>query len=158
MSAGMVQMNLVELLLHKQLKITTAESCTGGLIAKQITDVAGSSACFEMGFVTYCDRAKEELLGVKPETLSEHTAVSSQVAQQMAEGARTKSGADIAVSVTGNAGPSGEPLGRVYIGISGKYGTEVHTCDFEGGREQVRVRAAKAAQALAAEYIIDYFR
>ena len=151
-------MKLVELLIHKQLKITTAESCTGGLIAKQITDVAGSSACFEMGFVTYCDRAKTELLGVKPETLEKHTAVSAPVAQQMAQGALAKSGADIAVSVTGNAGPSGEPLGRVYIGISGRCGTVVHTCDFAGDREQVRAEAAKAAQGFAAEYIVDYFR
>ncbi|QBF31732.1 CinA family protein [Thalassococcus sp. S3] len=101
--------------------IATAESCTGGLIAAALTDIAGSSDVFERGFVTYTNSAKEEMLGVAPGTIGAHGAVSEPVAAEMAEGALARSKADLAVSVTGIAGPGGsefKPEGRVCFGLA----------------------------------------
>ena len=101
--------------------IATAESCTGGLIAGAITDVPGSSDIFDCGFVTYSNAAKQAMLGVTPETLAAHGAVSEDVAREMAAGALARSNAQIAVSVTGIAGPGGsgkKPEGRVCFGIA----------------------------------------
>ena len=100
-------MDIVKLLTEKNLKIATAESCTGGLIAKLITDRAGASMCFECGFVTYSNEIKIRVLGVDAEIIEKYGAVSSQTAKQMCEGARLKSGADIALSVTGIAAHPG---------------------------------------------------
>lgn len=130
---GLVE-KLIELLITKDLKIATAESCTGGLIANRLTDVSGASQTFTHGFVTYANEAKVALLGVRAESLAAHGAVSEVVAREMAEGALAKSGADIAVSVTGIAGPTGgseeKPVGTVFIGIAKKgQETEVlHQC------------------------------
>ena len=110
---------LVELLKLQGKTITTAESCTGGLIAKRITDVSGSSAVFECALVSYSNRIKHEKLGVKKETLEKYGAVSEQTACEMAQGALEFAGADIAVAVTGIAGPDSDgtdkPVGLVYI-------------------------------------------
>ena len=115
---------VVELLREKNLKIATAESCTGGFIAKRITNVSGSSEVFECGIVSYSNRIKYEVLGVSAEDLEKYGAVSETVARQMAEGAVRLSGADIAVSVTGIAGPNGDgsdkPVGLSYIGLADK--------------------------------------
>lgn len=115
---------VVELLREKNLKIATAESCTGGFIAKRITNVSGSSEVFECGIVSYSNRIKHEILGVSAEDLKKYGAVSETVARQMAEGAVKLSGADIAVSVTGIAGPNGDgsdkPVGLSYIGLADK--------------------------------------
>lgn len=115
---------VVELLREKNLKVATAESCTGGFIAKRITNVSGSSEIFECGIVSYSNRIKNEILGVNSDDLEEYGAVSETVARQMAEGAVKVSGADIAVSVTGIAGPngdgSGKPVGLSYIGLADK--------------------------------------
>ncbi len=103
------------------LRIATAESCTGGLIAAALTEIAGSSDVFERGFVTYSNEAKQQMLGVLPQTLDAHGAVSEQVAEEMAAGALTHSEAQIAVSVTGIAGPGGsdfKPEGRVCFGLA----------------------------------------
>ena len=114
--------NVVQLLKERGLILSTAESCTGGLISAEITAVSGSSDVFGFGFVTYANEAKMKLLGVKEETLASVGAVSEETAMQMADGARKTSGADIAVSVTGIAGPTGgtpeKPVGTVYIGFS----------------------------------------
>lgn len=124
------------------LTITTAESCTGGMIAAALTDLPGSSAIFECGLVTYSNAAKSELLGVSPDTLAAHGAVSEEVAREMADGARRAARADIALSVTGIAGPGGsehKPEGRVCFSLN--YGTEaiVQTVDFGAlGRDAVR--------------------
>jgi nicotinamide-nucleotide amidase len=103
----------------RQLKIATAESCTGGLVAGAITEVAGASLVFDWGVVTYSNKAKTELLGVPTKLIAEHGAVSAEVATAMAEGALTRSAADFAVSVTGIAGPDGgseeKPVGLVYL-------------------------------------------
>ena len=126
-----------------------AESLTGGLISSEIVRVAGSSRWFKEGCVTYTDGAKASRLGVDVSTLAEHTAVSSQVAKQMAEGMLVSSGADIAVSATGLAGPGADELGRepglVFIGGACKNGCVSVKYNFEGCRTQVRQQAAYAA-------------
>lgn len=134
------------------LRIATAESCTGGLIAGALTDVAGSSDVFERGFVTYSNAAKSEMLGVAPGTLAARGAVSEEVAREMAEGALRASRADLAVSVTGIAGPGGsefKPEGRVCFGLAqiGKP-TFVETVEF-GPQGRAEVRRATVEHALA---------
>lgn len=139
-------------------RIATAESCTGGMIGAALTDVAGSSDVFERGFITYSNDAKVEMLGVRPETLAAHGAVSEEVAAEMASGALAHSRAMIAVSVTGIAGPGGsefKPEGRVCFGLATPAGTRTETVEFGAiGRDAVR-RATVAhaldllAQALA---------
>ena len=127
----------------KNLKITTAESCTGGWIAQTITEIAGSSAWFERGFVTYSNDSKIEMLGVNPQTLADYGAVSEEVAIQMASGALVNSQADMAIAVTGIAGPSGgsieKPVGTVYIAWQSKNGKgRVGKFHFIGNRYQIR--------------------
>lgn len=136
------------------LRIATAESCTGGLIAAGLTAFAGSSDVFERGFVTYSNEAKVDLLGVPAELIAAHGAVSAEVARAMAEGALAHSHADIAVSVTGIAGPGGgsadKPVGLVYIGSARRDSTvttERHL--FSGDRAAIRRKAGAAALGLA---------
>lgn len=132
--------------------IATAESCTGGMISAAITDVAGSSAIFDRGFVTYTNAAKEAMLGVRAGTLAAHGAVSEEVAREMAEGALARSDAAIAVSVTGIAGPGGsefKPEGRVCFGLAAKgRPTLTETVDF-GAIGRANVRRATVDHALA---------
>lgn len=134
--------DLFEILRTKSLTITTAESCTGGLVAAAITDIPGASAVFDRGVVTYSNEAKQELLGVPTDIIQDYGAVSPQCAAAMAEGALKNSHADIAISVTGIAGPDGstaeKPVGLVYIGIATKKGTNVTQHNFEGARNDVR--------------------
>lgn len=131
--------------------IATAESCTGGMIAARLTDVAGSSDVVDRGFVTYSNAAKEEMLGVRAATLEAHGAVSEEVAREMAEGALARSDASLAVSVTGIAGPGGsehKPEGRVCFGLAGRgLATTTESVDF-GAIGRDRVRAATVAHAL----------
>jgi nicotinamide-nucleotide amidase len=133
------------------LKITTAESCTGGLVSAALTDVAGSSDVFERGFVTYSNAAKVEMLGVSPETLAAYGAVSEAVAREMAKGALAHSAADIAVSITGIAGPGGsefKPEGRVCFALARRgQDCRVETVEF-GPRGRKAVRAAATSHAL----------
>ncbi|MCA0940922.1 CinA family protein [Salipiger pacificus] len=130
--------------------VTTAESCTGGMVAAAITDIAGSSNIFERGVVTYSNAAKVELLGVRPATLEAHGAVSEEVAAEMAEGARARAGAGLAVSVSGIAGPGGsehKPEGRVCFGLASAAGTRTQTVEF-GALGRAKVRAAATRHAL----------
>ncbi len=132
------------------LTVTTAESCTGGMVAAAITDIAGSSNIFERGVVTYSNAAKVELLGVQPATLEAHGAVSEEVAAEMAEGARARAGADLAVSISGIAGPGGsehKPEGRVCFGLASASGTRTETVEF-GALGRGKVRAAATRHAL----------
>ena len=133
------------------LKIATAESCTGGMVAAALTDVAGSSDVFERGFVTYSNTAKVQMLGVCEETLAAHGAVSEPVALEMAEGALAHSVADFAVSITGIAGPGGsefKPEGRVCFGLARKgHGTAVEAVEI-GALGRAKVRAAARDHAL----------
>ena len=135
----------------KGLLIATAESCTGGLLAGAITDVAGSSAIFDRGFVTYTNAAKVAMLGVSEETLDAFGAVSEQVAAEMASGAVSHSLAQIAVSVTGIAGPGGsefKPEGRVCFGLASADGVVTETVEF-GALGRAEVRRAAVDHALA---------
>jgi len=130
---------IVRELTKRGLTLAVAESCTGGFLAHRITNVSGASAVFLAGHCTYSNEAKQETLGVKPETLAGHGAVSEAVAREMAEGARAKHGADFALSTTGIAGPTGgteeKPVGTVFIALAGPNGTEVinpcNPCDRE---------------------------
>lgn len=135
-----------------KIKVTTAESCTGGMVAAAITDVAGSSAMFERGFVTYSNVAKEEMLGVSRSTLDEHGAVSEKVVVEMAAGARHRAVADLAVAISGIAGPGGsefKPEGRVCFAIASSNGTFVETVEFGAlGRANVRREATQHAISL----------
>ena len=133
------------------LRIATAESCTGGMVAVALTDVAGSSDVFDRGFVTYSNAAKVDMLGVSPDTLAVHGAVSEPVAQEMAEGALARSGAGLAVAFTGIAGPGGsgvKPEGRVCFGLA-RHGwpTRVETVEF-GALGRAKVRKAATGHAL----------
>lgn len=131
--------------------LATAESCTGGLITAALTEVAGSSDVVERGFVTYSNAAKIEMLGVRPETLDTHGAVSESVAAEMAEGALERSRADLAISVTGIAGPGGsehKPEGRVCFGLAVGNQVLTETREF-GALGRARVRQAAVDHALA---------
>ena len=134
------------------LKIATAESCTGGLITGLLTEIAGSSAVVERGFVTYSNEAKQEMLAVPEALIAEHGAVSAAVALAMAEGALARSRADIAVSVTGIAGPDGgspqKPVGLVHFGLARRGGASSHMERRFGAIGRRPVRLASVAEAL----------
>ena len=140
--------------------ITVAESCTGGAVACALTETAGSSAWFDRGFVTYSNQSKEQLLGVRPDTLAKHGAVSEATAREMAAGALSRSGAQLALSITGIAGPGGgvpgKPVGTVCFGwaLAGG-GTTAETCHFQGARGTIRLLAARHALQRAIELIAE---
>ena len=140
---------VAEALLKKGFKLVTAESCTGGMIAAACTDLAGSSAWFERGFVTYSNDAKTELLGVPERVLHRAGAVCGPVAQAMAEGALAHSRAQVAVAVTGVAGPTGgspaKPVGTVWFGFALPGQVVAEKCHFEGDRAAVRQATAHHA-------------
>lgn len=133
---------VANLLIKKGWMMTTAESCTGGLIAATCTDLAGSSTWFERGFVTYSNAAKTELLGVAPELIAQHGAVSEAVARAMVQGALGHAHAQVAVAVTGVAGPSGgsadKPVGTVWFGFAVPGQVLTEHCHFAGDRAAVR--------------------
>ena len=135
--------------------LATAESCTGGAIGAAITSVPGSSSVYRGGVVSYCNDIKNQMLGVSLEILEEYGAVSAPVAEAMAVGAKKALGANIAVSVTGLAGPGGDergnPVGLVYIGYADEQQVTHQKCFFEGGRDSVREQAVKAALMLVYE-------
>jgi nicotinamide-nucleotide amidase len=141
---------LGRLLMRRELSLVTAESCTGGWLAKLVTDVPGSSAWFERGFVTYSNAAKVEMLGVREQTLKEKGAVSADTVREMAEGALAHSHADIAVAVSGIAGPDGgtpdKPVGLVWIAWARREEqAQAEQYQFAGDREAVRLQAAEIA-------------
>jgi nicotinamide-nucleotide amidase len=132
------------------LMLATAESCTGGWVAQAVTAIAGSSEWFERGFVTYSDAAKQDMLGVSARTLAAHGAVSEQTAREMAAGALAHSRAQMAVAITGIAGPTGgseqKPLGMVCFGWAAQDGVlKAQTRQFDGDRESVRRQSVIAA-------------
>lgn len=148
---------LGENLLERGLMIATAESCTGGWVAKALTDIAGSSGWVECGFVTYSNRAKTGMLGVAPDLIEAHGAVSEPVVRAMAEGALARSGADVAVALSGIAGPDGgstdKPVGTVWIAWAGRKPTRARVEVFDGDREAVRRQAVVAALQGTLEFI-----
>ena len=146
---------IISKLIENNITISTAESCTGGSLGKIITSVSGVSSIYGYGFITYANEAKEKILGVKHETLEKHGAVSYQTALQMAEGARRVSGSDIAVSVTGIAGPGGgtpeKPVGLVYIAIADENGSEYKKLNLSGNRDEVRAQTCDEVFRLIGE-------
>ena len=148
------------LLKERGKKVAVAESCTGGLLAERLTQIAGSSAYFERGAVTYSNEAKIELLGVSSESIAEHGAVSEPVAREMAEGILRKSHADFGISITGIAGPDGgtpeKPVGVVFVGMAERNGeTIVKKFSFPGNRDRVRFFSSQAALNLLRMRLLD---
>ena len=143
---------LVSILSERRLKVTFAESCTGGRIANTFTAMAGASEYFKCGVVAYANEAKQSLVGVKAETLEAYGAVSEQTAREMAEGGAKAANADAALAVTGIAGPDGgtaeKPVGLVYIGCHVNGNTVVERNVFSGNRREVREQSVGAALAL----------
>lgn len=149
---GRLVERLQALCLERGLTVATAESCTGGWIAKLITDVAGSSGYFLGGVVSYSDAVKVALLGVEAEQLASHGAVSAQVAKAMAQGAAGRTGASIGVAVTGISGPGGgsaaKPVGLTYVAVADSNGAEVRRFVWTGDRSANREATARAALQL----------
>lgn len=144
---------LLDTLRQRRMMVATAESCTGGLIAAALTEIAGSSDVVDRGFVTYSNAAKTELLGVPPEMIEAHGAVSEAVARAMADGALARSEADVTVAVTGVAGPGGgsaaKPVGTVWFGCARRGGATVSERQvFPGDRAAVRAATVLRAFAL----------
>lgn len=135
------------------LTVATAESCTGGLVAGALTEIAGSSAVVDRGFVTYSDIAKQQLLGVPADTLRDHGAVSAETAEAMARGALAKASADITVAITGIAGPGGaspgKPVGLVHFAAASRRGALIHAEMRYGDIGRAMVRQKSVLQALA---------
>ncbi len=156
-----IEKKLVELLKEKKMKVSSAESLTGGLVSKLITDVSGASAVFECGVCSYSNRIKNEVLGVNSRILEEFTEYSEECAAGMADGIRRLSGADIGISTTGIAGPSGgskeKPVGTVYVGISTKNDTKAYEFRLGeyGSREKIRNIAAACALFLGYEALLE---
>ena len=136
-------------------RIATAESCTGGLVAAALTAIAGASEVFERGFVTYSNRSKRELLGLPEATLTTHGAVSAETALALAQGTVVRAGADLAVSVTGIAGPGGgtvdKPVGLIYLGVATRAAGRSERHVFSGDRNAVRYAAMVRALAMLRE-------
>ena len=144
---------LLDLCRAKKLKIVAAESCTGGLVAATLTEIAGSSDVFERGFVTYSNEAKQAMLGVSSATLASHGAVSRETAVEMAKGALAHAPAELAVSITGIAGPggavAGKPVGLVHFAAASRRGELVHRERRYGDIGRAQVRRAAVVDALA---------
>ena len=140
---------------ERSLTVATAESCTGGLVAHAITEIAGSSAYYLGGFVTYADDVKRDQLGVPADLLAAHGAVSAQVARAMAEGARARLGTTVAVSITGIAGPGGgsdeKPVGLTYVAVADQAGADVRRHLWSGDRAANKRESAAAALELLLE-------
>jgi nicotinamide-nucleotide amidase len=146
-------------LVERGIRIATAESCTGGLLAKRLTDVPGSSRYFERGFITYSNTAKIELLGVRATDLEAQGAVSEPVAEQMAAGACRRARVEVGVGITGIAGPDGgteeKPVGTVFIGIDAQGGASARKYRFHGTRATIRERAVQTALDLVRRTLLE---
>lgn len=149
--------DVLELLRGQKWKLATAESCTGGLIGALLTDVPGSSDVFERGFISYSYESKADQLGVDKKLIIDQGAVSEEVALEMARGALENSLADIAVAVTGIAGPGGgtpqKPVGTVCIAVASNEGDMVERCQFSGSREDIRLATVAHALEMLADSV-----
>lgn len=152
----------VALLKEKKLTVSTMESCTGGMVAARFINVAGVSDVFKAGYTTYSDEAKNKILGVKETTLEKYTAVSAEVAEEMVLGPALQIKPDVAISVTGIAGPDGgtdeKPVGLVYIGCRVKERVKTLECRFDGDRMQIREAATETALNLMKQCVVEYFK
>lgn len=155
-----LEMALTKLLIKKKYTMTTAESCTGGMIAARMVNTPGVSAVLKSGFITYANEAKEELLGVSHDTLEKFGAVSRETAEEMAEGAVKAAHTDAAVAVTGIAGPDGgtkeKPVGLVYIGVNVRGNVEVREYHFSGSRQKIRESVTAAALTFLREKLLAF--
>jgi len=144
-------------LADRSLTVSTAESCTGGLLSHTLTGVSGSSQYFIGGVIAYSNQIKEEVLGVRSETLLEHGAVSEETAREMAAGIRERFNTDIGLSTTGIAGPTGgtptKPVGLVWIGISAHEATFAFECHFKGSRDEVKVSTVSEVLTRLLEFL-----
>lgn len=149
---------IAEHLTSRRQTVTCAESCTGGLLAGALTSLSGSSQWFHQSFVTYSNQAKQDRLGVMPDTLLKHGAVSRETVYEMARGAKAVAQADYALSISGIAGPGGgsaaKPVGTVWFGLSTPEGSFEQTVLFTGDREAVRAQAVEYALAFLAEHLV----
>ena len=149
MNASDLTKTLAQILLSRNWTVSLAESCTGGLVCATLTELAGSSEWFERGYITYSNEAKAECLDVPYQLIESHGAVSEQVAKAMAEGARINSGSNVAVSITGVAGPSGgsaeKPVGTVCFGWATENQVLTKTMYFDGDRQTIRQQATEFA-------------
>jgi len=154
-----VDAEVAELFRELHLTLSLAESCSGGLIAKRITDIPGSSAYFSEGVVTYSNASKMRLLGVSADLLNSFGAVSSECAAAMAKGVRQGSGSDLGLAVTGIAGPDGgsedKPVGTVYISLAASGGCWTERFQFNGSRDEVRVMTAWTALDWLRRYLLE---
>ncbi len=152
-----IEKRIGKMLKERGLKIAVAESCTGGLISSRITDISGASDYFEAGITTYSNVSKIRLLNVPKDTIDRYGAVSEETAKAMAEGVKKTVHADIGVSVTGIAGPTGgtegKPVGTVFIGLATKKATYVRKFFFDGNRLEIRRKTSDAAFMLVEEYL-----
>jgi len=151
------EIEIGKILLQKKLKLALAESCTGGLIGHRITNVPGSSVYFSGGVVAYAYEAKAKILGVAWDTLNGFGAVSSETVLEMARGAKELMDADVAVSISGIAGPGGgteaKPVGTVWVGLAANDGTWSHEFHFDGDRERNKAFSADAALQMLLDYL-----
>ncbi|MBU3556746.1 CinA family protein [Polynucleobacter sp. Ross1-W9] len=149
MKATDLTKTLAQILASRNWTVSLAESCTGGLVCATLTELAGSSEWFERGYITYSNEAKTECLGVPAELIEVYGAVSEQVAKAMAEGARINSGSNVAIAITGVAGPSGgsaeKPVGTVCFGWATENQTLIKTMHFDGDRQMIRQQATEFA-------------
>lgn len=156
-----IEEEIVKFMLKKELTLVTAESCTGGLLTGRIVNVPGVSEVLKAGLVTYSNKAKRKYLEVKKSTLKKYGAVSKQTAKEMAKGAAIGNDADIAIAVTGLAGPDGgteeKPVGLVYIGCYAKEKVVVEEYHFTGTRQQIREQSVKAALELLKNCIMQSY-
>jgi PncC family amidohydrolase len=147
-----------DLLREAGYRLSVAESCTGGLLGHRLTNVSGSSDYFLGGVISYSNQAKVELLGVSEATLLAHGAVSRETVEEMAAGARDRFRTDIALAISGIAGPGGgtveKPVGLVWIGLSAREGAQAWRFEFDGSREEVKTQAAEAALQKLRSYLI----
>ena len=156
-----LEKSIVDLLVANELTISTIESCTGGLVAARLINVPGVSDVFKAGYITYSNKAKRKIAGVKKATLHKYGAVSEQVAAEMAKGASVLSKADVTVSVTGIAGPDGgtdeKPVGLVYIGCNVKGKITVEKFQFSGNRVKIRENVVAYAMILLRKCVLEYY-
>jgi nicotinamide-nucleotide amidase len=155
-----LQSVVADLLITAKIRtVATAESCTGGLLAKMLTDIPGSSRYFQRGWITYSNEAKTDLLDVPPQLLVQYGAVSESVVRAMAQSARQKSAADFALSISGIAGPDGgtptKPVGTVCIALAHAGAVQAKTFNFPGDRENIRDRSAKMALTLLRYHLLE---
>jgi len=152
-----IEKRIGKMLKERGLKIAVAESCTGGLISSRITDISGASDYFEAGITTYSNESKIRLLNVPEDIIDRYGAVSEETAKSMAEGVKKTLHADIGVSVTGIAGPTGgtegKPVGTVFIGLATKKATYVRKFFFDGNRLEIRRKTSDAAFMFVEEYL-----